>query len=110
MNLLFTSFWYKHEVVPAQDTPGAAEPTVIYGPLCMNIDVLRDQVNLPPLGTGDRVVFRHVGAYNVTQWMQFITLRPAVVLIGPDGRVAPLRRAERVEDLSSMEALPEWLR
>ena len=55
------------------------EATVLYGPLCMNIDVLREQVQLPPLSVGDRVVFRNVGAYNVTQWMQFITMRPAVV-------------------------------
>ena len=51
----------------------------------MNIDVMRDTVPLPPLSVGDRVVFRNVGAYNVTQWMQFITLRPAVVLIGANG-------------------------
>jgi hypothetical protein len=72
VNLLFTSFWYKHDVAAAQETPGVPEPTVIYGPLCMNIDVMRDSVNLPPLGVGDRLLFRNVGAYNVTQWMQFI--------------------------------------
>jgi diaminopimelate decarboxylase len=110
VNLLFTAFWYKHDVVPAQDTPGSPEPTVMYGPLCMNIDVLRDTLHFPPLGIGERVVFRNVGAYNVTQWMQFITLRPAVVLIGTDGRVGTIRRAEKVEDICSFEEIPEWLR
>jgi diaminopimelate decarboxylase len=110
VNLLFTSFWYRHDVLPAQTTPGTQEPTVLYGPLCMNIDVLRESVQLPPLGVGERVVFRNVGAYNVTQWMQFITLRPAVVLIGPGGRVAPIRRAERLADLEALEEIPEWLR
>jgi diaminopimelate decarboxylase len=109
VNLLFTSFWYKHDVAAAQETPGVPEPTVIYGPLCMNIDVMRDSVNLPPLGVGDRLLFRNVGAYNVTQWMQFITLRPAVVLIGEGGRVAVIRRAERVADLQALEEVPEWL-
>jgi diaminopimelate decarboxylase len=109
VNLLFTSFWYKHEALPAQESRGLLEPTVLYGPLCMNIDVLRDQVQLPPLGVGDRIVFKNVGAYNVTQWMQFITMRPAVVMIGSEGRVARIRRAENVEDLASYEALPEWL-
>jgi diaminopimelate decarboxylase len=75
----------------------------------MNIDVMRDSVNLPPLGVGDRLLFRNVGAYNVTQWMQFITLRPAVVLIGEGGRVAVIRRAERVADLQALEEVPEWL-
>ncbi|HEY2513522.1 MAG TPA: alanine racemase [Polyangiaceae bacterium] len=110
VNLLFTSFWYKHDVVPAQEFRGTPEPTVIYGPLCMNIDVMRDSVQLPPLGVGDKVAFRNVGAYNVTQWMQFITLRPAVVMIGSEGRVAEIRRAETATDFTSVEGIPEWLR
>jgi diaminopimelate decarboxylase len=110
VNLLFTAFWYKHDVLPAQEFSGTLEPTVMYGPLCMNIDVLRDTVQFPPLSVGERVVFRNVGAYNVTQWMQFITLRPAVVMIGQDGRVSTIRRAETVEDLRSLEVVPEWLR
>lgn len=110
VNLLFTSFWYKHEVLPAQATPGTQEATVLYGPLCMNIDVLRDSVQLPPLEAGERLVFRNVGAYNVTQWMQFITLRPAVVMVGRDGQVATIRRAELLSDLESLEEVPAWLR
>lgn len=109
VNLLFTSFWYRHEVLPAQRLRGLPEPTVIYGPLCMNIDVMRDSIQLPPMSSGDRLVFKNVGAYNVTQWMQFITLRPAVVMIGSEGRVARIRRAETVNDLSSFEGVPEWL-
>ena len=109
VNLLFTSFWYKHEVVPVEEFRGMPEPTVIYGPLCMNIDVMRDTVQFPPLPPGDRLVFKNVGAYNVTQWHQFITLRPAVVMIGTGGRVACIRRAERVEDFATYERVPEWL-
>jgi diaminopimelate decarboxylase len=109
VNLLFTSFWYNHDVVPAQEFRGMLEPTVLYGPLCMNIDVMRDAVPMPPLSPGDRVCFRNVGAYNMTQWMQFITLRPAVVMIGTDGRVGVVRRAERVEDFKAAEEVPEWV-
>jgi diaminopimelate decarboxylase len=110
VNLLFTAFWYKHDVVPAQEFGGMMEPTVMYGPLCMNIDVMRDTMPFPTVSNGDRLVFRNVGAYNVTQWHQFITLRPAVVMIGADGRVAPIRRAERVEDFQAIENVPEWVR
>lgn len=110
VNLMFTAFWYKHDVLPAQEFSGTLEPTVMYGPLCMNIDVLRDTVQFPPLSVGERVVFKNVGAYNMTQWMQFITLRPAAVMIGLDGRVGVIRRAEKVEDLRSFEEVPEWLR
>jgi diaminopimelate decarboxylase len=54
------------------------------------------------------VVFRNVGAYNNTQWLQFITLRPAVVMVGSEGRVARIRRAEELSDLTGMESLPDW--
>jgi diaminopimelate decarboxylase len=110
VNLLFTSFWYKHDVVPAQEFRGMLEPTVMYGPLCMNIDVMRDTMQFPPMSPGDRLVFRNVGAYNVTQWHQFITLRPAVVMVGADGRPARIRRAENLDDFRSIEEVPECLR
>lgn len=110
VNLLFTSFWYKHDVVPAQEFGGLHEPTVMYGPLCMNIDVMRETMQFPALSAGDRVVFRNVGAYNVTQWQQFITLRPAVVMVGTDGRVARIRRGENLDDFTRLEEVPEWLR
>lgn len=110
VNLLFTSFWYNHAVAPAQEPRGTLEPTVLYGPLCMNIDVMRDPLKLPALSAGERLVFKNVGAYNMTQWMQFITLRPAAVMIGVNGETSVIRRAETVEDLGSFEQLPEWLR
>jgi len=110
VNLLFTSFWYNHAVTPTQDVRGTLEPTVLYGPLCMNIDVMRESVQLPPLAAGQRLVFKNVGAYNTTQWMQFITLRPAVVMIGNNGETTVIRRSETVEDLTSYEQVPAWLR
>ncbi|MGD0838308.1 MAG: diaminopimelate decarboxylase [Polyangia bacterium] len=109
VNLLFTSFWYKHDVVPAQPCGPTSEPTVMYGPLCMAIDEVRETQDFPALKVGDRVVFRNVGAYNNTQWLQFITLRPAVVMVGAEGRVARIRRAEQLADFASLEALPDWM-
>ncbi|MCB9568540.1 MAG: diaminopimelate decarboxylase [Myxococcales bacterium] len=109
VNVLFTAFWYNHDVIPAQPFHGMPEPTVLYGPLCMNIDVVRDALVFPPLEVGDRLVFKNVGAYNVTQWMQFITYRPAVAMIGRDGRHARIRRREDLDALLRYEELPEWL-
>ena len=109
VNVLFTAFWYKHDVLPAQEFTGLPEPTVIYGPLCMNIDVMRDTLMFPPMSPGDRLVFRSVGAYNVTQWMQFITYRPAVVLVGTDGRHALMRRREDLQTILAQEEVPGWL-
>jgi diaminopimelate decarboxylase len=109
VNILPTAWWYKHDVHPAQELFGTAEPTVFFGPLCMNIDVVRDRIMFQPLRVGDRVVVRHVGAYNVTQWMQFITERPNVVMVSPKGEHGLIRRAETLETLVEQEALPTWL-
>jgi diaminopimelate decarboxylase len=109
VNNLFTAFWYRHDVLPTQPWRGIPEPTVLYGPLCMNIDVVHDTLLFPAVDPGAKLVFRTVGAYNVTQWMQFITYRPAVVLIGRDGRHHLIRRRETLDDVTGPEVMPPWL-
>lgn len=109
VNTLFTSFWYNHIISPAQECNLYTEDTVMYGPLCMNIDVIRESINLPPLNKGDQVVVHRIGAYNMTQWMQFITLRPKVVLIAEDGKTHLIRESESKEYVSEPEHTPEYL-
>ena len=101
VNLLFTSFWYEHEVYPAAETGKALEDITIYGPLCMNIDVIRSNIKFPPLNRGDNVVIKRIGAYNMTQWLQFITYRPNVVMIDTEGKEHIIRKKE---DLSAFKA------
>ena len=109
VNVLFTSFWYRHDVLPVIDRGGMLEDTTVYGPLCMNIDVVRPSVMLPPLEPGDPLVIRPVGAYNMTQSMQFIRLRPTAVLIGPNREIDVIRRAETLDDVKGPERCPERL-
>jgi diaminopimelate decarboxylase len=109
VNVLFTSFWYNHKVSPAQEFGMHTEDAVLYGPLCMNIDVIRENVSLPPLNAGDQVVVHSVGAYNVTQSMQFIALRPAVVLIDRQGKTHLIRQRETLDILQKDERIPEYL-
>ena len=109
VNLLFTSFWYDHMIHPAREMNETTEDTVVYGPLCMNIDLIRDQMQLPLLKKDDQVVVPGVGAYNMTQWMQFITYRPNVVLIGSDGRPYLIRKAETLDALIQYELTPGHL-
>ncbi len=109
INILFTSFWYNHKVTPAQDFSDYREDMELFGPLCMNIDVIRESIQLPSLKTGDHVVVQNVGAYNMTQWMQFITLRPNIVMVDRDKKVHLIRQSEEVEDINRMERTPEHL-
>ncbi len=110
VNLLFSAFWYHFNVELEKDIEGPVEPCVIYGPLCMNIDVVEDSCQLPPLSKGTRLILSPVGAYNVTQWMQFIQLRPAVVLITEEGKVELIREAETIEDIIRKERIPDYLK
>ena len=110
VNLLFTSFWYDHKITPAQPFTHYSEETCLYGPLCMNIDVIRDNVSLPLLNKGDHIVIHHVGAYNMTQWMQFITLRPKIVLIDMNNKVHVIRDNETMESLTNLEHVPAHLK
>ncbi len=109
VNILFTSFWYEHKISPAQDFTHHTEDMVLYGPLCMNIDVVRESVNLPLLNRGDHVVVHRVGAYNMTQWMQFIQMRPNVVLIDEKGNTHLIREAETLQYLEQLEKMPDHL-
>ena len=76
----------------------------------MNIDVIREAISFPLLKKGDHFVIKRVGAYNMTQWMQFITLRPNVVLIDKKNKVHVIKNAEKLEDILSTENVPDHLK
>jgi diaminopimelate decarboxylase len=104
VNVLYTSTWYKFNVELDRETNGLMEPALLNGPLCMNIDVVDDAIMLPRLERYQRLILSPVGAYNVTQWMQFIQYRPAVVLVRESGAVEVLRRREVLDDINRVEA------
>jgi diaminopimelate decarboxylase len=110
VNILFTSFWYDHKISPAQEFGQYTEDSILYGPLCMNIDVLREHITLPPMKGGDQVVVHTVGAYNMTQWMQFIAMRPAVVLIDMQEKTHIIRRRETLKSIEGEEEMPTFLK
>ncbi|MBP7310615.1 MAG: diaminopimelate decarboxylase, partial [Candidatus Cloacimonetes bacterium] len=110
VNINITAWWYKQRVVPTKPFPGSYQNTVFYGPLCMQIDVIRSAMPFPDLYYGDTVLISPVGAYNVTQWMQFIEYRPNVVLITETGKVELIRERENLNDIIGKEYIPEHLR
>lgn len=109
VNMLFTGFWYDHSIQLTKKTPGLVADTILYGPLCMNIDVVRKSIQLPPLSIQDTLVINNVGAYNNTQWMQFIEYRPAIVLIHTDGKHSIIRQAENLNTMNQQDVIPQHL-
>jgi diaminopimelate decarboxylase len=110
VNILFTSFWYKHKISPAQESGVHVEDSSLYGPLCMNIDLIRESILLPAVKKGERLVIEDVGAYDMTQWMQFITMRPNVIMIMQDSKIELIRKAEDLSYILDREVLPKQLK
>ena len=76
----------------------------------MNIDVMRASIMLPPLNIGDALIFSPAGAYNNTQWLQFISYRPNVVMVHDEQKVSIIREAENLDVVTAQERLPDHLK
>jgi len=103
VNLLYTATWYELQPGLTREHEDPARSSQLAGPLCMNIDMLHTDCALPRLERGEVLRIPNVGAYNVTQSMQFIALRPAVIMIREDGKVDVLRHAETLEQVEAGE-------
>jgi len=103
VNILFTAYWYDITAAPSTRHAGSWEEVALFGPLCMNIDKVRESCLLPSLQRGEQIVLHPVGAYNVTQWLQFIEMRPNVVMIDRDGKPKIIRHAESLDDIVGRE-------
>ncbi len=123
VNILPTAYWFDFEPKLASKLNGLYgnlnrknkkngndhnRSVKMYGPLCMQIDSINESVNLPSVDLGDIIVFSNVGAYNLTQSMQFIQTRPAVILLGPTG-VELIKRKETWRDIFNLDTLPKRL-
>lgn len=110
VNLMYTATWYNFKMEASCDVEGKAEPSIINGPLCMNIDVINEFIMLPRLERNTKLLLSPMGAYNITQSMQFIRYRPAAVLVTEDGETLVLKKAEDLEAVEFSEELPLRLR
>jgi len=113
VNLVPTACYYDHEVctvdVGAEQYRGLLRPFSIFGPLCMQSDLIREQTLLPPVQIGEPLVISNVGAYCHTQSSQFIQSRPATVLLGKNGPEL-IRRRETWKDIFALDQIPSRLR
>lgn len=101
-NLLPTALWRWPAFQLVTACEGPLRETVLYGPLCLQTDVLSPPTPLPPVQAGDIVLFKEVGAYTLANAAPFTRLRPAVVLVEA-GEARLVRRAEALADLLGLE-------
>jgi len=92
-------------------TAGAAQPTVVAGPLCESGDVFTQAAggevltrDLPPASVGDLLVIHDAGAYGASMSSNYNS-RPLAAEVLVDGSASRLiRRRQTVEELLALEA------
>ena len=104
VNLLYTYFWYNFNIGLDKKYECPSELSQINGPLCMNIDVIADNIELPiELDRGSVLTVYPVGAYNVTQSMQFIQYRPRIILIDKENNTHIIRESDDLNYVQEKE-------
>ena len=103
VNLLSMLALIEIGVETAEEHDAPIHTSMLCGPLCMNTDIVRHEVDLPALKRGDHLILSPVGAYNITQSMPFIEYRPAVVLVRENGKTELIREREDLSDIDRRE-------
>jgi len=78
----FSGQLYDHALYPIESLGkrGARHPSVLAGPTCDSIDVIREDLLLPDLGLGDLLVGRMMGAYTSATASDFNFIPRATVV------------------------------
>jgi ornithine decarboxylase len=80
---------FDHAVYPIEPlaAAGPASPSVLAGPTCDSIDVIRENIDLPELKEGDLIVGRIMGAYTWATATEFNFFPKTTVLALDRGRL-----------------------
>jgi diaminopimelate decarboxylase len=90
---------YHHISVPAKLDAPAGGPVDVVGSLCENNDKFAIQRRLPAIDEGDLLVIHDTGAHSQSMGFNYNgKLRPKELLLGRDGSVDLIRRAETLDD------------
>jgi diaminopimelate decarboxylase len=100
-----------HDILPVKE-PKAGSPMIamdVVGPICETGDRFARDRNLPILRENDLLAFATAGAYGAVMASTY-NARPLVpeVLVNGDA-FAVVRQRPAVEDLWSLESLPDWM-
>jgi ornithine decarboxylase len=80
---------FDHAIYPIEPlaASGPALPSVLAGPTCDSIDVIRENIDLPELKQGDLIVGRMMGAYTWATATEFNFFPKTTVLALDRGRL-----------------------
>ncbi len=83
-------------IEPEKDDESIAVPCDLYGSLCSFNDMIAREVMIPDAKIGDRLVFKNIGAYSVTEGIYLFLSRdlPAVYVKREDGSCIMIRNSD----------------
>jgi diaminopimelate decarboxylase len=95
----------RHPILPLRRDSGSPESSdssaVVVGPVCETSDTFDDNIQLPPLASGDQLAFMQTGAYGFAMSSNYNgRLKPAEVLVNGD-KFRLIRRRQTYQDLLS---------
>jgi diaminopimelate decarboxylase len=91
---------YHHITAPGKEHEAATWTCDVVGSLCENNDKFAIDRALPPLEPGDLLVIHDAGAHGRAMGFNYNgKLRPAELLLRPNGDVTLIRRRETLDDL-----------
>ena len=92
---------------PASDTPRLVADFV--GPVCESSDIFAKDRKTTPLQSGDLVAIKSAGAYSAVMASTYNSrlLVPEVLVDGD--RYAVVRRRQSLDELLSLDSVPDWL-
>ena len=99
VNILPSAYYRKHKIKALTYKSPKKELVDLYGPLCMQVDILESGIMLPKVDVGDILMILTTGAYELSHSIQFIRTRPAVVCMDKE-KVFLIRRKETLKDIT----------
>ncbi len=102
---------YHHIDVVGKEVDSDQEVVDVVGSLCENNDKFAVQRLLPKIMDGDILVIQDTGAHGSAMGFNYNgNLRPKELLLGQDGNVELIRRAEKVEDyFATLDFTPDLI-
>lgn len=104
INILASATRRRFEIVAYTDNQERSRADV-YGPLCTQRDIIAADISIPDVRVGDQLGILSVGAYSLSESMQFIRARPAVISIEKED-IKLIRRKETMEDITVTDIWP----
>jgi diaminopimelate decarboxylase len=98
---------YHHITVLGKEKAPVVGPMDVVGSLCENNDKFAVDRPLPEIAVGDLLVLHNAGAHGYAMGFQYNgRLRSAELLLGREGKVRQIRRAETIDDYFATVEFP----